>query len=305
MKNALIIGNGFDMDLGLHTSYRSFIDSTYWPFPGYCPNPEASLRCALQHYCNSENWMDLETIIENYAKSRKDVRLVNKLADDRRTFNELQDALAVFLRVEQEKDINQDSMAFRLMRACQENGYFTCYSFNYTMPSKLPSRKSLDHHYVHGSLVDKRIILGVREEVDLQDGYEFLRKTFSRFYNSVDLPYALQDSKEVIFFGHSLSPNDYHYFDAFFESQSDPRLERSNAKYITFFTKDHESEIAIKKQLWTMNKKRTDRLFTHNQMAFIHTHDTDKYDVNLFEHLLSRLSKKSREKVERNRYSIH
>lgn len=31
MKNVLIIGNGFDLDLGLPTRYSDFAKSEYWP----------------------------------------------------------------------------------------------------------------------------------------------------------------------------------------------------------------------------------------------------------------------------------
>ena len=31
MKNVLIIGNGFDLDLGLPTRYSDFAESNYWP----------------------------------------------------------------------------------------------------------------------------------------------------------------------------------------------------------------------------------------------------------------------------------
>lgn len=30
-KLLFIVGNGFDIDLGLKTSYKSFVESRYWP----------------------------------------------------------------------------------------------------------------------------------------------------------------------------------------------------------------------------------------------------------------------------------
>ena len=83
----------------------------------------------------------------------------------------------------------------------------------------------------------------------------------------------MQEANEVVFFGHSLGHNDYHYFKAFFQSQCVEGMKRDEGKRITFFTYDNNSRIEILKQLRSMNEKKTDLLFNLNQMEFICTND--------------------------------
>lgn len=37
-KKVLIIGNGFDLDLGWETGYRDFVSSNYWLLKGKAPD---------------------------------------------------------------------------------------------------------------------------------------------------------------------------------------------------------------------------------------------------------------------------
>ena len=79
-NNIFIIGNGFDLDLGLHTKFSDFANSTFWPiakkkdkpqelpprtargsFMAMLPLPQNTL---LEHYLedkrDKESWFDLE-----------------------------------------------------------------------------------------------------------------------------------------------------------------------------------------------------------------------------------------------------
>ena len=78
-KIVMIIGNGFDMDLGLTTSYSSFSNSCFWPFkdayitlpktdkPAYSPLIEELIKAKL------ENWFDFEEVLRQFGmKIRED-----------------------------------------------------------------------------------------------------------------------------------------------------------------------------------------------------------------------------------------
>lgn len=72
MGRTLIIGNGFDLDLGLHTSYRDFAKSDLWPI-GYQEQKESFLAQKLQAD-SYENWFDLENSLCEYAQEKRDLR---------------------------------------------------------------------------------------------------------------------------------------------------------------------------------------------------------------------------------------
>lgn len=51
-KVIFVIGNGFDMDLGWQTSYKSFAESDFWPFKGQTKN----LGGYLENHSKTDKW---------------------------------------------------------------------------------------------------------------------------------------------------------------------------------------------------------------------------------------------------------
>lgn len=82
---------------------------------------------------------------------------------------------------------------------------------------------------MHGRLLSyNSAILGINDEVETVDGvYDFMRKSFNPHYSSHSVGFDLRDADEVVFFGHSLDDNDYHYFQSFFKHQCEENLEKS------------------------------------------------------------------------------
>jgi hypothetical protein len=78
---------------------------------------------------------------------------------------------------------------------------------------------------------------------------------------------------EVIFFGHSLGSTDYHYFEHFFRNQSNEQIKKEDSKIITIFTYDNKSRLEILTQLRSMNEKKTNLLFSLNQLNIFCTKD--------------------------------
>lgn len=71
----LIIGNGFDIDLGLKTRYSDFIESGYYPIKGrmsfdydYSDIEEYSLLQYLKMSYSNKRWIDIETSLLDYIK---------------------------------------------------------------------------------------------------------------------------------------------------------------------------------------------------------------------------------------------
>lgn len=123
--------------------------------------------------------------------------------------------------------------------------------------------------YVHGCLTDHSAILGINDSVDTIDGnYDFLRKSFNSHYTSHPIAYDLHDVDEVVFFGHSLGDNDYHYFQSFFRQQCKENMERKDGRDITIFTYNEKSRMEIMHTLHKMNDGQTSLLFQTTTCVF-------------------------------------
>lgn len=70
-KIVLILGNGFDLDLGLETSYKNFWESEFCP-KGYPAPLIHHLNQRWQDDKEAVKWYDLENEFLNYYKSLPD-----------------------------------------------------------------------------------------------------------------------------------------------------------------------------------------------------------------------------------------
>lgn len=301
-KKVFIIGNGFDLDLGWKTRYSDFSSSKFWIGDSYGNNLKSQLN---QDKC-IEKWFDLEMSLLNYANADGKQQILHTpeytINQDIQCFKELAQGLSNYLRREEKQKVNQYSVAAKVLKDILDNGYFTSiYSFNYTnlhgIAKQLGLSTDFRYEHVHGSLAKDSIILGVEDGKDLYPGYSFLYKTFSPYYESHHIQYELLEADEVVFFGHSLGQNDYHYFQSFFRRQCDENLEREQGKRITFFTYDDASRIGILEQLREMNDKKTNYLFGLNDLEFICTKDGGGEKLEQF---LLRMKKESRLAHEQN-----
>lgn len=279
-KKVCIIGNGFDLDLGMNTRYSDFANSENWP------QDSVSNGCLSQYLRDKRTinkWFDLEKELLLYARDaekRIQTKLIyKKFKEKNRIFyDNLVRGLTDYLRKEEEKEIKNDSVAAKVLKAVVENGYFSSiYSFNYTNLHKIARKigiySQFRYEHVHGSIEENSIILGVEEKSDLIPGYQFLYKTYNPHYESHAIQYDMLEADEVVFFGHSLGDNDYHYFQMFFRNQCRDNMTRKEGKRITIFTFNEDSRIEILEQLRRMNDKKTDLLFNQNQMQIICTKD--------------------------------
>lgn len=292
-KKVFIIGNGFDLDLGWNTRYSDFAKSQYWPHKDFIY--PSDLQRSLQEKAEFEKWFDLEQALSDYASIPSNNLLFPAgregenpyLQEDKHFFETMSASLMQYLQNEQTTNpIKKDSIAIKVLKAIINNGYFTSiYSFNYTDLNIIATKAGIppiQYEHVHGNLKNRSIILGVEDNVELKNGYSFLYKTFNRHYESHPIQYDLLDADEVVFFGHSLGINDYHYFQRFFQQQCDEHLERKDGKDITIITYNEASRISILEQLRRMNNKRTDQLFLLNRLQFICTADGETGKLDKF-----------------------
>ena len=274
-KKVLILGNGFDINIGWKTRYKDFVMSHFWPLrEQVC---DSQLSNFLYDKVDVECWFDLELLLKKYAT---DIYVENAFDQkDEEFFDSVKAALTLFIKHEASKTIDTNSLAIQVLRACITNGYFSSiYSFNYTdlfsIAHKALIHNRFNYRSVHGSVAQDSIILGIDDLTNTRMGYSYLKKVRSPFYQSHPIRFDLQECDEVVFFGHSLGDIDYPYFSDFFEAQSNCKT-RKDSKHITIFTKDNASRLLILEQLHKMNGGQLEHLINDNDFKIVMTEYPD------------------------------
>lgn len=293
MKNVLIIGNGFDLDIGLKTSYSDFAKSDFWPQAapiqitptppntgiykiGRRPHP-----VLLEHvlvWKKISTWFDLEYELLQYAsaENRSNGKEEDHFIDKNiQYYQKLQEGLCDFISDAQNKEIQKDRIAGKVLRAIIDNGSFSqIYSFNYTdlhkIAKSLNLRNDFEYTHIHGNVSDKTIILGV-DESNLRTGYKEFHKTSSPYYEHFDIYNALKSAHEIVFFGLSFGKIDYSYFGDFFKGLLEETTKSDGEKQnITIFTKDNNTQSEIKERLREQGLN-VQNIFGRSHLCFIGT----------------------------------
>ena len=275
----LIIGNGFDLDLGLKTSYSDFIESDNFKSIAH----KYQLLDFLSEKFHTEKWIDLENFLRLFAEQYKTGKALPK--DTETAFEKLRDSLCQYL-TNIDFQLKTESVAATLLKEVVDNGYFQILSFNYTdinqilLSLNIPN-KDVQYTYIHGNLKDKSIIIGFQDDVDVAKPTYFMIKSHSPYYRSCNVRAQLEEADEIIFFGHSLGATDYHYFSDFFKQQSDLTSKKVKPKKIRIFTYNESSRQEILAQLRGMNEHRINYLYDLNDLRIYRTME-DQEDIKLY-----------------------
>lgn len=289
-RKLLILGNGFDLDLGRSTRFSDFAQSEFWP-----QKLKSNLFEFLDKKAKIKRWLDLEGELAKYVATLNNPHLtaysnaISRIAEeDEYDFNIIVSSMIKFLSGIEKMPVLDSSLALKVFSLiCQDMAFQKVYSFNYTNLNKLSNCLGLERtpvfEYVHGCLVDKSAILGINDAIDTIDGYyDFLRKSFNAHYASHPVSYDLSDADEVVFFGHSLGENDYHYFQSFFRHQCRENMTREEKRDITIFTYNDKSRMEIMHTLHKMNDGRTSLLFQNNNLHIFCTKSEEKTESQAF-----------------------
>ncbi|MBQ2852930.1 MAG: hypothetical protein IJE76_06010 [Bacteroidales bacterium] len=237
MSNTLVIlGSGFDKDLGLNNSCSDFSRYHLCPVAGNdkWSNFENTLRDKVINWYN--NGMSTKEAIE-----------LNKLwCEYSKTISWF------FTNCSDEFKINKKTCAYKFLECLTENSKI--YSFNYTNPYEYIDVKQLNEiihlhgrHYkdsfYKGMMVISQgndIILGIDSECIPEDGFDnpyihALVKKHHNVYKKTDIIKDLSYVENVIFYGFSMGIVDFEYFDTFFSSIINGT---SNCKRIFYVTYD-------------------------------------------------------------------
>ena len=261
--NLLILGNGFDLDLGFPTSYKHFFESSYWPFVSGGEDYGELGLFLLTNLRRRDLWFNLEDALAEYGLSRATPKPMKRdensqKNDDERDFNRLVTGLRDYLSSLDYDSLNHNSTAAKVLDAfSQVPNPGRIYSFNYTNVEdyqKALGITTIQPHFIHGDLVSNNIILGVGDYVkNLPPATDFMYKTNRDGYRSTELFKDLAAFKTIIIFGLSMSKIDYPYFEDFFHDIISGKYEGDERKYVRIVTNDEDSRRQILRNLREMN----------------------------------------------------
>ena len=287
--SVLILGNGFDLDLGIKTKYEQFAESEYWPFKDSNSFEEDSLPFFLnKHKSQVDTWFDLEELLACYATSESHDLPPKKIKQAIQDFITLSKALKEYLIRQEEEFIERmnNSMghaktmspAQRVLQLFLKKQVRSIYTFNYTNTYRIANQLILNvqdiFNHVHGSTLEDNIILGAGDQRQIKDVFFEFYKSANPFYKSNNLVEDLNKADEVYIFGHSLGKNDHDYFSEFFKMASSKTVHRPFAPdkiKVRIFTFDGNSEIELKKQLMTLTEKHLTGLYAHCDFKILKT----------------------------------
>ena len=284
--NVLVLGNGFDLGLGLNSSYKEFAKSKHWPFKNESLYPKGTLAYMLNENKDLDKWFDLEELFYEYA-SLQNGNIEAKGVTDLVSFNKdcfkiLTNALTKYLKEEQAMiNIEDKNLPFIvLLYFLQITGVSRIYTFNYTDINGLASRKGIKDDFecchVHGSLNEDSCILGVGDKRELHDEYFFLHKSANPNFSSNKLIRDLAHAENIIIYGHSLGDNDHDYFKDFFvDSAEYENKYEGHERTITIFTFNEDSKLAIKKQIMKISNRNLISIFAHCNFEIICTSSSE------------------------------
>lgn len=272
----IVIGNGFDLNLGLKTSYRDFMSSSNFQSLIASKN-ELAVRLekqAKEEHEKFDRWVDIEVELSKYSGITS--ASVFKERDALKgNFDELKLCLVDYLSVAQDAEINKDSVAYRMMQEHFDETNLI-YNFNYTdaalkvlntLSNSDPLQDNEKHVFVHGSIKNTDIILGVQDDAkQLGNKHRFLKKSNNPNFGNANLLQVLNKRSDIVFFGHSFGVTDKAYFSAYFRQLI---VQRGSYPTLIFYYYGESGleELNSRLELYTQNRIADLRL--RNKVKFI------------------------------------
>ena len=305
---ALIIGNGFDIDMGLPSKYSDFAKSDEWKdmikrvdsflqSEDYCRH---SLIGQLQEASANSQWFDIEEEIHIFVNAHRDITK-QEVGEIKNEFDLLKEALYKYLqRITTNFTTNEEKCSTYLLYRLRECPLTVAeIIFNYTNPHeyiKMPFQPEIfdgtTHlcSYVHGSLRYNDIVLGC----DLQKGEKVNRQLsfmykYNMLHSATQIARHLSEAREIIFFGHSINEMDFCYFREFFKVAS---TSPNSIRHLTIITYDEESERAIKDNIQNQGISVSDLYNALTSFDFIHTkkmYDKDNVELKKWKSFIARI----------------
>lgn len=272
-----IIGNGFDLNLGLKTGYNDFISSDEFK---NLLNDNNYLADHLLKVHNLQNWVDIENQLTFYSKNAGTTEAINSYQDN---FKAISNALKDYLKKIKLDDLNTNSHSYKLLQLLKDKD-FLIYDFNYTKSAEtiLMNLRLSDEEIkkrlikVHGSLEEDDIIFGIEDSATIRNNHVFLRKAYNPSFKGVNMNERLKRLHELHIFGHSLGQTDHMYFKKYFESFTNPGTHANPIYIIPKIYLYHYGDEAYNKLFMQLDTLTNRNLSTMKQESIFIPIDTSK-----------------------------
>lgn len=278
MQTLIILGNGFDLDLGWKTSYKDFFQAKLDSFYQY------NNLSYIKQMIDGECWFNLEGYLRQCVLSveQADVKLLNDFWQICSNF-----MLDYFNKNISEFKTNYNSCAYHLMTALKNS---IVYTFNYTNPFEKEGITEPEIHFIHGKLKGSingtQLKLGVDMGV-VQQNYlskdDYLKPLLKSDSNTEKdgLLCQLKKSHNIIIYGHSLSITDSDYFKLFFEYITSNRF-TSKSLYLVVY--DANGLQMIKNNMEEYGISFDEIQFSQNEINIVYT--SKGAEDSAFKHML-------------------
>lgn len=113
----LILGNGFDLDLGLDTRYSDFAKSQQWKelYKEFKHTNKDNLAGFLKEKANEDKWFSIEESLAEYAKKKIGLKDFSHVNDDKHFLELLEGKLEIFLDLASMDTFEKDHLATSLL----------------------------------------------------------------------------------------------------------------------------------------------------------------------------------------------
>jgi len=265
----LIIGNGFDINLGLKTHYNDFMESKFFQS---LIDDKNDLAYHLQREKNLKNWIDIENELKRYSRiTHSESKVFSE------EFKKLSKQLRKYLLQVDLHNLKDNSNAFKLLEALSRKKVLIL-NFNYTQSIdtvlktnyRIINSNSFHKIQVHGSIYKDNIIIGVEDSAKTE--HIFLKKSVNDGFSVVDFRHTLLNTRNIIFFGHALGETDHSYFNDFFYKAA-MFTKSSKKRNIVIFHHGDEDQSKFYKQL---NKLTLDKIGDLRKSNNFNTLDSSK-----------------------------
>lgn len=149
MRTIVVLGNGFDIDLGLNTKFETFIGSTYFIKHSFPP----LMNDICENYKKDKGkWCDIEQIFRDlfiHYQNNPSQHLFDYINDAWLMINKAWSTYLPEITELDKIEINKDSCAYKFLEHTKSKSL--CYTFNYTSPYYLAGFKDKEEPTpIHG-----------------------------------------------------------------------------------------------------------------------------------------------------------
>ena len=230
-KTLIVLGNGFDLDLGWKTSYSDFYKAKQRKF-------ESLNRMSYVHKMITEgHWYNLEGYLRDCMREV----LSEKIEELNYFWILCRNMIGEYLSQHNIYTTITDSCAYRMLSEISSSDIV---SFNYTNPFDIIGLNNHDILYVHGCLKNRatgaKIKLGVdslvRSQNELTISEEKLKCIIKTYKNhNVDRLLTLSKiADNIIIYGHSLGITDSDYFRPIFKGIIENKVINKTIYIVTY-----------------------------------------------------------------------